>query len=345
MSSSARDNFRDVFTVHAGDRMSALRKVFDEDVVVYASAPFDSDESIKGLRAFHDVMVEPLCSAIDQVRRRDIIWIEGQNIREYGGKWVSSITHYTGNFNAPFCGLNPSNTLVFFRAGEFFQLNDSGKIIEARLIWDFVDLTIQIGRCPVPQYGNQMVFPAPETMDGILPTNGDAQNSYRIIEAMLDGLHEFDPETFGSENQTGETGTWHKDMLWYGPGGIGSNYRWEGFVKDHREPFLRAFPDRKGGNHYCRISQGKYVALSGWPSMTMTHQGEYFGIPPSGKALTLRVMDFYRCDERQIRENWVCLDYMHLFRQMGLDIIPASNRMVKERVYSSCSSSSEESTC
>ncbi|MEM1163958.1 MAG: ester cyclase, partial [Pseudomonadota bacterium] len=153
-----------------------------------------------------------------------------------------------------------------------------------------------------------------------------------VVEGMLADLHKFDPETFDSHGQTGADGYWAEDMMWYGPGGIGSNYRWSGFVKDHREKFLTAFPDRKGGNHYCRFADGDYAAISGWPSMTMTHQGPYLGIEPTGKALTLRVMDFYRCRHHatghgHIAENWVCLDYMDLTAQMGRDLVAEANAM------------------
>ena len=116
-------------------------------------------------------------------------------------------------------------------------------------------------------------------------------------------------------------------MLWYGPAGIGSTLGWDGFVSDHRAAFLAAFPDRKGGNHYCRIGDGNYAAVSGWPSMTMTHRGDYLGVTATNRALTLRVMDFYRIEDRQIIENWVCLDYVDLFQQMGVDLIAASEAM------------------
>ena len=123
----------------------------------------------------------------------------------------------------------------------------------------------------------------------------------------------------------------HNDMLWYGPGGIGSTYRWQGFVDDHRSAFLSAFPDRKGGNHFCRLGDGDYAAVSGWPSMTMTHSGPYLDVPPTGANLTLRVMDFYRCDftsgRGKIAENWVCLDYGDLFHQMGVDLIAKGNEL------------------
>jgi predicted ester cyclase len=63
--------------------------------------------------------------------------------------------------------------------------------------------------------------------------------------------------------------------------------------------------------------------------MTMTHGGDYLGVPATGKRLTLRVMDFYRCDwvadpRGRIAENWVLLDYVDLFGQMGVDLIARS---------------------
>ncbi|MEM8850430.1 MAG: ester cyclase [Pseudomonadota bacterium] len=45
------------------------------------------------------------------------------------------------------------------------------------------------------------------------------------------------------------------------------------------------------------------------------------GVPATDRALTLRVMDFYRCDRDRIAENWVLLDYVDLFAQMGRDIL------------------------
>ncbi len=55
--------------------------------------------------------------------------------------------------------------------------------------------------------------------------------------------------------------------------------------------------------------------------MTVTPLGDYLGVPDTGKALTLRVMDFYRCEDGRIAENWVLLDYGDLFAQMGRDIL------------------------
>lgn len=282
------------------------------------SAPLPA---ITGPADVAETFLEPLRAAFTGLHRRNEMFIGGTNRRAVGGYWCAAVTHYVGNFTAPLWGIEPSGHLAFLRAGEFFRIED-GRIAQARIILDLPDLMRQCGRMPFAfSLGLETLFPGPATHDGVCPATGDGKVSLDIVEGMLGDLHVYDPKSFGSSGQTGATGYWHENMMWYGPAGIGSNFRWEGFVKDHREPFLRAFPDRKGGNHYCRIGDGNYAAVSGWPSMTMTFQGDYLGVKADGRPLTLRVMDFYRCTEGQIAENWVLLDYVDLFAQMGVDLI------------------------
>ncbi|TCD15111.1 ester cyclase [Oricola cellulosilytica] len=321
----------------AHDFLNALLRVPESDLSAFARKTLSPETfwdvafpvgRLHGIDAVLEEFILPFRRALHHVHRRDELFIGGANRRSYGGDWVASITHYVGNHADALFGIAPSDRLAFLRSGEFYRL-EGGKIVEAKLIVDFLDLMRQARRFPLPEMlGTEMLFPGPASHDGVLPDdrqNGEA--SLDIIERMLADLHTFDPSTFSSSAQTGDDGYWDEDMLWYGPAGIGSNFRWEGFVKDHREAFLSAFPDRKGGNHYCRIGDGNFAAISGWPSMTMTHQGDYLGAPASGKALTLRVMDFYRCAGGKIMENWVFLDYLDLFDQMGIDLIARSAQM------------------
>ncbi|WP_299676610.1 ester cyclase [uncultured Roseobacter sp.] len=282
---------------------------------------------LDGIDAIAEGFYAPLRAALRHVYRRDEIFITGMNRRAEGGQWIAAVTHYVGTFDAAFFGIKPSGRLAFLRAGEFYRVEDR-RITQARIILDLPDLMRQAGRDPFGgQLGLEGLFPGPATHDGVLPQTGDGGASLDLVEAMLGDLHVYDPATGGSKGQTGADGYWAEDMMWYGPCGIGSNYRWEGFVKDHRAPFLAAFPDRKGGNHYCRIGDGNFAAVSGWPSMTMTHRGPYLGVAPTGRDLTLRVMDFYRCAGGKIAENWVLLDYMDLMRQMGVDLTARSNAL------------------
>ena len=294
------------------------------DTVWDAAHPIDR---LEGVEAVLEGLILPLRAALPHVRRRDGIFIGGRN-RTDSKDWVASVTHYVGNFQAPLAGIAPNHRLVFLRSGEFYRM-EGGRIAEAKLLFDFLDLLRQIGRFPLPRMlGTEMLFPDPATHDGVLPANRErGEATLDVAESMLADLHVYDPRTWESAGQTGEGGYWHEDMLWYGPGGIGSSYRWEGFVKDHREPFLRAFPDRKGGDHFCHLGDGDYAATGGWPSMTMTHRGDYLGVGATSRSLTLRVMDFYRCAGGRIMENWVLLDYVDLFSQMGIDLLARAAAM------------------
>lgn len=280
---------------------------------------------LEGVDAVIEGFIVPLRRALFQVYRRDLIFFGASNRREEGGDWACSVTHYVGIHDRDLFGVMPADRLAFLRSGEFYRI-DEGKITKARIIVDLLDLMRQAGRFPLPtMLGTEMLFPAPATLDGILPNDSQAgKASLDLIEAMIADLHDFDPDTFHSEAQTGTHGHWHEDMMWYGPGGIGSTFGWDGFVNHHRAAFLRAFPDRKGGNHFCRIGDGNYGAFSGWPSMTMTHRGDYLGVAATGKSLTLNVMDFYRIAEQKIAENWVMLDYLGMFHEMGVDLVARS---------------------
>ncbi|MCV3270521.1 nuclear transport factor 2 family protein [Roseobacter sinensis] len=323
-----RHEIHDILNTVLAGNDAALRRacagVLDPACVFEISHPLGRLEGLDDIiQGFYD----PLRAALRHVYRRDEIFIGGANRRAAGGQWIATVTHYVGTFDAAFFGMNPSGRLAFLRAGEFYRVAN-GRITQARIILDLPDLMRQAGRDPFGGLlGLETLFPGPATHDGVLPQTGDGSASLDLVEAMLGDLHLYDPTTGASRGQTGPDGYWAEDMMWYGPCGIGSNYRWEGFVKDHRAPFLSAFPDRKGGNHYCRIGDGNYAAISGWPSMTMTHQGSYLGVPPTGQRLTLRVMDFYRCAGGKIAENWVLLDYMDLMDQMGVDLIARSNAM------------------
>lgn len=319
----------------AASKMWAL-KTFAEDAVIDVCAPV---ERVVGAEAFYDAFVAPVRAALQpRIQRRDDIFIGGvtrSNDRERedegtrDGIWVAATGHYMGNFVAPLFGVPPAadGRLVVLRFGEYYRVDAaSGAVLEAKIMVDLLDLALRAGHeIPLPHLlGTEGIYPPPATHDGVKPNDKDGSlgvQAAELVEAMLFDLHAFDPATFQSKNMTGKQGYWHADMMWYGPAGIGANFTYAGFDKHHRVSFLTAFPDREGGNHFCRIGDGNYVASSGWPSMTMTHAGDYLGVKATNRAMTLRVMDLWRCEDGQIMENWVLLDLVHLFDQMGVDLI------------------------
>ena len=280
----------------------------------------DPVNDLVGAQAVLERLVRPLRAAIPGVMRRDDIFLAGDS-RTSTARWVAALGNYVGNFVAPLFGIPANGKLVFLRYGEFYRI-ETGRISEAVILLDLVDLMRQVGRMPLPaMLGSEILFPAPATHDGVLPQAPDRTTpSAELVEAMLRDLHAYDPETFASANQTGRDGYWHRDMLWYGPAGIGSSFTYEGFDRDHRVAFLRAFPDRRGGNHFARFGDGDYVCSGGWPSMTATHRASYLGVPATDRAIEMRVMDFWRVAGEKIAENWVLIDMPHLFRQLDVDL-------------------------
>lgn len=297
---------------------SRLERFIDPNVSWHVAHPVNE---LQGIGVVAEGYWLPIRRAMGHALRRDDILMGGTS-RTGSGDWVAALGHYTGLMTEPLFGIKPNGRLVFLRYGEFYRL-DGEHIVEARILLDLVDLLRQLGRMPLPQIlGAEMLFPAPATHDGVVPGAADRSSiSADLVEAMLKDLLDYDPTTFASRGQTGVGGYWHPQMMWYGPGGIGSTQTYPGFDAHHRVAFLKAFPDRVGGNHYARFGDGDYVASGGWPSLTATHKAEYLGASATGKKIGMRVMDFWRCRDGQIEENWVLIDMPDLFLQLGVDIL------------------------
>ncbi len=53
-----------------------------------------------------------------------------------------------------------------------------------------------------------------------------------------------------------------------------------------------------------------------------THQGEFSGIPPTGKPVTITGIDMFRLADGKIVEEWLNFDQLSMLQQMG--VIPTS---------------------
>jgi steroid delta-isomerase-like uncharacterized protein len=74
-----------------------------------------------------------------------------------------------------------------------------------------------------------------------------------------------------------------------------------------------------------RISVDELVAegdrVVGLFTFTGTHDGDLFGIPPTGRAISVRQMAMYRIRDGQVVEEWEVSDQLALMQQVGA--IPA----------------------
>jgi steroid delta-isomerase-like uncharacterized protein len=86
-------------------------------------------------------------------------------------------------------------------------------------------------------------------------------------------------------------------------------------VKGKVETLRSAFPDLRFSLEEL-VAEGDLVAAR--YSWRGTHKGEAFlGIPPSGKSILVRGMDFYRFRDGKIVEHWDNVDELGMLSQLG----------------------------
>jgi hypothetical protein len=115
--------------------------------------------------------------------------------------------------------------------------------------------------------------------------------------------------------------SWHSDMSWYGPAGIGSTYTILRYQEQHSYPFRESLTDKVYNGHICRYAEGDYACFFGWPNLTHTPTGGFLGLPGSECRVDMRVVDVYRREGDKLAENWVIIDLPWWLKQQGIDIL------------------------
>jgi predicted ester cyclase len=300
---------------------SRLAAAYHPDAEWRGSHPMNE---IRGIEAMERVVWRPLIQSFPDLERRDTILIGGE---WNGGAWIGAVGHYCGTFREDWLTIPATGRSVAIRYGEFHRV-EGGRIAQTTSLIDVLDVIRQAGFWPLaPSLGTEEAWPCPFTADGIVLTPQDpavsAANLAQTL-AMHRTLGDYDDEAMAGREgllTMPQKEHWHPKMMWYGPAGIGTTRGLQGFVDYHQLPFRIAFPNRRGGNHYVRIGDGAYSATAGWPSVHAKHLGgDFCGVGPTGRDVTMRVMDFYLHHEGLIRENWVPIDIINLLKQMDVDV-------------------------
>ena len=79
---------------------------------------------------------------------------------------------------------------------------------------------------------------------------------------------------------------------------------------------LRAFPDLHVAAEDV-IAEGDKVVCRN--TVTGTHQGEYMGLPPTGKSITYSEIFIFRVAGGRIAETWGVVDVLSQLRQLGAE--------------------------
>jgi steroid delta-isomerase-like uncharacterized protein len=85
-------------------------------------------------------------------------------------------------------------------------------------------------------------------------------------------------------------------------------------IKQFPAIFHSAFPDFKATINDLIAEGDKVVIQMTWNG---TQQGEFMGMPPTGKRFAIAVFDILRVAEGKIVEHWGLMDNMGMMQQLG----------------------------
>ncbi|MEL6756874.1 MAG: ester cyclase [Pseudomonadota bacterium] len=278
-----------------------------------------------GIEAVWSTFWGPLTQSIRRLQRREDVFFAGENDVDQGASvWTCSMGHFAGLFDTDWLSIPKTGRLAHLRYAEFMRVED-GKIAESALFIDLIGLMHQSGVYPLPPMtGTYFVYPGPQTQDGILLSSHDrkdAVDTLDLINRMIADLNSINHLTDEKCSPELLARTWHDDMVWYGPCGIGATYSIERYQMQHQHPFRRNLADKTYNGHIARFAEGNYGGFFGWANLSNRNTGGFLGLPEAAGASEMRVVDVYRREGDKLMENWVLIDLPHYLKQQGLDVL------------------------
>jgi len=242
----------------AGSLLTELSPFIAPDFFWRGMEPFNE---LGGIEGACDQFYEPLRASFGHWQRRPDIFMAGENKVDIAkgkpaGIWVVEMGHLVGLFDQPWLGINPSRKPTFIRYAEFCRIVD-GKIAEITLFFDVIAIMRQSGFDLVPnQTGAAINDPGPMTHDGLLycaQDPGEGDKTFQLFDTMIEELCETDVQSEVDHLEK----YWTKDMMWYGPAGIGlAGCSLEGYRRCHAGPFADELEYLRHYGHVMRMGEG-----------------------------------------------------------------------------------------
>lgn len=220
------------------------------------------------------------------------------------GDLVAVRTTVTGTQDGAFRGVAPTGKPVAFTVVDIWRLSDD-KITEAWHVRDDLSILQQIGAMPSLGTGDAPLAATPEPGPDFESTSDAA-----TIEANKAIAHRWNDEIWGQASQATLDAIVSPDLVFHETGAADDRSGLEESVA----AVAAAFPDRRYTIDLL-VAGGDKVAIV-W-SGTATQQGETFGVPPTGKPVTLDGIDILRIDGGQVVEAWSTSDNLGTLIQLG----------------------------
>jgi len=316
--------YEELQAASAGDVGKILSRYTSSDYRFRGVHPFNE---LDGADAVADALWKPLLDAFTPMQRRQDIFMAGTNDVD-GTEWVTSMGNFMGLFDHDWLGIPSTGKITFLPYVEFSRVSE-GKICESAFFCDIISVMQQVGLTPLPiQTGAAIINPGPRTHDGLLfdiQDEAESAKTLELVNRMCDDLVSDGLES-PSENLAK---TWHEDMLWFGPGGIGATYTIDRYQIQHQGPFGAGLDNIVFNGHVCNYAEGNYAGWYGWPNLTMNSSGGFMGLPATDRKLHMRVVDMYRRDGNKLAENWIFIDMLYWMLQQDVDVLERMRNILR----------------
>lgn len=323
----------------------ALDGSADDDLEAVLHSHVAADYRWRGVHPFREqisadavasVFWRPFRTAMPRIQRRPDVFLAGRNdpTIEHGDPdavWVCQMGHLLGLFDRPWLDIPPTRKTCFVPYADFHRVQD-GTIVETASFVDVISVMRQAGHYPLPpQTGATHMHPGPRTHDGLLLAEQDpalGAETLSLVGRMIDTLRlaNGDDDTRVPAAVLAET--WHDDMIWFGPDGIGSTFTIERYQQQHQKPFRLNLTGKQFNGHVARFAEGNYACFFGWANLTNTAAGGFLGLPAGCSAADMRVVDVYRREGDKLAENWVFIDLLHWLDMQGLDVLARMRQLL-----------------
>ncbi len=310
------DYFAALDAAPVGELAEILRKYAAPEYRIRGVHPFNE---IHNPAAVVETVWGPLRESFTPMQRRQDIFMAGPNLID-GKMWVTSMGKFMGLFDHDWLGIPSTGKIALLPYCEFHRV-DSGKIAESALWIDIISVMKQAGVNPLPvQTGAEIVNPGPRTGDGLLFDAQDPAESKKTLDLIMEMCNDLVGDDMRSPSDH-LAKTWHDDMLWFGPSGIGATYTIDRYQLQHQGPFRAGLDDIVFNGHVLDHAEGNYGGWFGWPNLTMKPGDGFLGLPASDRTSEMRVVDIYRRDGDKLAENWIFIDFLHYLLLLGVDVL------------------------
>ena len=302
-----------------------ISKYTSDDFHMRCTHPFNE---LKGADKVANDLWIPIKNSFKPIQRRMDIFYAGTNlIDNHSSKWVVNMGHLLGIFNNPFLGIVPTRKAVMLWYCEFYRV-ENNKITEGAFFLDILKFMQQLQLPIIPESTGMVGFnPGPMTHDGLYFNKQPEEEGQKTLDLMMRMANRLVGGGMKTTIPDLEK-DWHKDMIWWGPGGIGASYTYEGYLKDHTGPFEDGLDYVEFTGHIVENAEGNYGGWFGWPNLRMKPRRNYMGLTSSSdKVGEMRVVDLYRRNGNKLAENWIFIDHLHFLKSIGIDLLGRYNNL------------------